>query len=626
VEWFGAVGDGITDDYQALYNCFNHHYNPEGGTTDPNSLQHTIPALTFYLPHGCYRYTQPLRLPCRGTVTCEGILNYFARPEVATQKNRSTLFYDGTNLEVAACYLPVFKRVNNAWQLITDSTEFFTFSSGISNHSMCRGSSFRFNLITKQKTKIGVNAFGLESGRLELGIGTLGTLASIQNQSSWSDYNEDDLSPKIGILFTIAWNIELYKCRILAHNQGVYIGGSTGSTVINGCYINRQVSTAASAVTDGMLYYPSIMETKKNLTSAITVEGGDVSIYDTVTEGWGCPYVLASGTRATIQAPHIEGPNDIMMHCFMIYNAKVQVHDWSAIRTMQLRSGTSVVYSFGMTNERGYIFELDGAGYYADNSLFNLVDGVAYDQYTNYGFLKLKNIATFKVTGGTFSSDLRLIQSIELAQSNTYRTPIYLDPARTGLKGLGLGSATACQSFDDVIEAIRILGLLWDGSIILTSNLTISTSYTLSLLNNIHNIVFTIQPNVTLTISNRFKVSCSNITFNGGGNVVVNSPLVEPIDLKHSSDVSVRLSNITIAGISAFVRGDSVFGTTNLCIESNVNLSEWTGKYLYSPNGYGLFNIMVLTTSRNSTVKNNEISNNNVDARNFIVVSKIFVA
>ncbi|WP_409342634.1 phage tail protein [Paenibacillus sp. MBLB4367] len=626
VKWFGAVGDGVKDDYQALYNCFNHHFNPEVGTTDPNALQHAIPSLTFHLPRGCYRYTEPLRLPCKGTITCEGNLNYFAGPDVVTQKNRATLFYDGDNLEVAALYTPMFKYVNNSWVLISDSTEFFSYSANVNTHSMVRGCEYRFNLVTRRKTKIGLNAFGTESGKINVAIGTLGSWARPQKQASWGDYNPDDLSPKVGITCCTAWNLVFDRPRILAHNQGLYLAGSTGSVVIREGYINRQVSSAASSVTDGLVYSHSALPvSKQGLTSAITAVGADVSIYDTVTEGWGAPYMLFGG-RFSMFTPHIEGPNDIMMHDWIVYNCKLDVYNWGNIRSMQLRAGTSVIYSCGMASDKGYYVHLHGSSYYGDNSLFNLLDGVPYDQYTNTAFLKISNVPTYKAINGFHISDLRNMKQVGLQGENVVKLPIYMDASRSGSKGIGLGASNAVQSLSDLVEAIRILGSNWNGVINITNNLTISASYDFSVLNNIQNIIFTINAGVTLTISNRFMVGCNNITFNGGGSIVVNSPLVEPKFATYSPVANIRLSNVTVSGASAIVRGDSMVGNVNLFVESNVNMASWTGKYLYSTSSYGFFNVAVLTANRSATVKSNEASNNNVDASNFVVANKIFVA
>ena len=608
---FGAKGDGVTDDYQALYNCFNHHYNPEVGTTDPNALQNSIPSITFFIPYGCYRYTQPLRMPCKGNIICEGNINYFPRPNIVYQKNRATFFYDGADLEVAAMYMPAFKNVDGSWQLITDSTEFFTYAAGISMHPLIRGCEYKFNLITKRKTKIGFNAFGLEAGVVDVGIGTLGTYSNPQAQPSWADYDADDLSPKVGITICTAWNLVLNRVRILAHNQGVYVDGSTGSIVIREGYINRQVSTAASSVTDGLVYGDNtiIPVAKQGLTAAITAKSADIDFYNVITEGWGCPYIFLGG-RYTLFTPHIEGPNEIMMHDFMVYNCKLDVYNWGNTRSMQLRANTSIVYSCGMASDQGYYVHLHGSSYYRDNSLFNLLDGVPYDQYTNAAFLKISNVPNYKAIAGFYISDLRNVKSVGLQGEGSVKLPIYLDTSRAGMKSLGLGTVNAVQSLADLVEVIRILGNQWNNIVSLPKGLNISAETTFDISPYTDSIEFNISSGFSFTSANRFKIKCRRISFSGNGSLVATSPVIEPL-----SDTTLEIKNATVTGASAIIRSDSLNAYKHtLKILGNVNMVSWGGYYVFgSSTTYGLVDLIILG-SRTQAIKDREVTNNNLSS------------
>lgn len=617
--WFGVKGDGIKDDYQALYNCFNHHYNPEVGTTDPNALQNQIKSIDFVGPARCYRHTQPLRMPCKGRVLLDGDINYFPRPNLTDQKNRATFFYDGNDLEVAAIYLPVFKRVGGVWQLITDSTEFFTYAAGIPTHPMIRGCEYRFNIITKQKTKIGFNAFGLEAGILELGIGTLGTY--LQANQGWTDYAEDDLSPKVGITICTAWNLLLNRCRILAHNQGIFVDGSTGSIVIREGYINRQVSTVASSVTDGFVYgdMSKIPADKQGLTSAITATTADIDFYNVITEGWGCPYVFLGG-RYSLFTPHIEGPNDVMMHDFMVYNSKVDLNNWGNVRSMATRANTSIVYSLGMDSETGSYFHMKGSSYYRDNSLFNLVDGVPYDQYTNTAFLIIENVPIYKLISGFFISDLRFIKSISTQSSGFAKYPIYMDTSRTGMKSLGFGAVNAVQTLADLVEAIRILGANWNGVVSLPKGLNINAQVTFDIRPYARSIEFSINAGFSFISANRFMIGCNNVIFSGNGGLVATGPIIEPL-----SDINMEIKNATVTGSSALIRSDSANAFKHtIRVQPNTNMTGWSGYYVFgTSNLYGFVDLIILG-SRSQTIKDREVANNNMNSANVTVTNKIY--
>ena len=605
-EWFGAKGDGITDDYDALVKCFT-SIEPRPPTIyDSNIKQWSSKSATFMLDSVVYRHTQPLMMPIMADVTSVGAINYFAYKDSPTYNSKPTFFYDGLDTEVAATYLPFYKNNGNgSWSLNTNSL--WTENTGDGTiRSMSVGCNYRFNIITKRNTKIGFNAFGFESGVAELGIGTLGSYAADQTEASAlqsQDYNYDDLSPRVGVYAKRAWNSKFVRPRVIAHNTGMYIGSATASLVIDTPYINRQVDKATDAINLGVEFLPTGIVAGKSVTTAFVFEGADVHLIDPVCEHWGAAYMISDSVVA-IDKPHVEGSGLIMNHDFIVYNSKININDWSAIRTMNAREGTSIVYSCGMNFNRGDFFALRGSGYYADNSLFNLVDGVGYNSTTNWEFLSVENMPRDKLFGACWSTDLRYINKIEGLKDNA--VTLYLDPSRLGPKGLGVSFATASQSISDLNEAIRILGDMWSGSIEIRSNLTVSTPQTL--VSNKDSIVMTVGSSATLE-TNGASLSLKNIKnmeVIGAGTLKVSSPMFRP-EGAGTFGIALR-GSLTVSGGSALLQCDDFFGMKVVDIYSS-NLSSFSGNYAFSTSGGGSVNLSVQATARNTT---NEILNRRV--------------
>ena len=607
-EWFGAKGDGISDDYDALVKCFTSVESRPPTIYDANIKQWSAKSATFMLDSVVYRHTQPLMMPIMADVTSVGAINYFAYKNAHSYNSKPTFFYDGTDIEVAAVYAPFYKNNGNgSWSLNTNSA--WTENTGDGTiRSMSVGCNYRFNIITKRNTKIGFNAFGFESGVAELGIGTIGSYAADQTEASAlqsQDYNYDDLSPRVGIYAKRAWNSKFVRPRIIAHKTGMYIGSATASLVIDTPYVNRQVDKATDAINLGVEFLPTGIVAEKSVTTAFVFESADAHLIDPVCEHWGAAYMISNSVVA-IDKPHVEGSGLIMNHDFIVYNSKISVNDWSAIRTMNAREGTSIVYSCGMNLNRGDFFALRGAGYYADNSLFNLVDGVGYNSTTNWEFLSVENMPRDKLFGACWATDLRYINKIEGLKDNT--VTLYLNPSRLGAKGLGASFATASQSISDLNEAIRILGDMWSGSIEIRSNLTVSTPQTL--VSNKDSIKVTIPSGVALT-TNGASLSINGVTnmdVDGAGTLQISSPMFRPSG-SGTFGIAVR-GGLTISGASALLQCNDFFGAKNIDIYSG-DLSAFSGNYAFSTSGGGSVNLSVQATTRNLL---NEISTRRVEA------------
>lgn len=617
-EMFGAKGDGVTDDYEALTKCFTSLTPLPSTIYDSNFQQQTSVSTTFLIDSVVYRHTQPLRMPAMANVICKGVITYFLEPQIVSRNNRPCFFYDGADLEVAAIYLPIY--INNGdgtWALNNDST--YIANAGDANErSMSVGTKFRFNVITKRNTKIGVNLFGHESGEAELGVGTLGTWASDQTAAAVmqsQDYNYDDLSPRCGVYVSRAWNGKLTRPRIIAHKTGVYLGRHAAGYVVDEPYINRQLDKHTDALGLQSEFLPVGIPPSNNATCGIVMSEFNGTLNSPITEHWGVPYMI-SGTGVQLNKPHIEGSNLIMNHNFIVYQSKVTVNDWSGIRSMYERAGTSVVYSNGMSLARGDFFDLKGAGYYADNSGFVLVDGSGFDVNYNGYFLNIENIPHDKLIGIAWFTDSRYIHKVQFASANKYT--LYVDETKTGAKkGFGVGAATALQNLSYLDEAIRLLGENWSGAIDLNSNLNLTSDMGIS--SNVTTVVNMNNKTIHANGGSFLLNGDISILFLGTGTLKATST-----NLFKNSEYAKRKTQIqTLDGVS--------FDTTNYLYQlsaspfvdftlnvQNSNLTSAVGKYANIGNALGSVDIFVKSSTRNTAYDISPVDN----AGNSIVQSK----
>lgn len=610
-EWFGAKGDGITDDYEALRKCFTCYNSTPTVIENANYKQHTSKSATYFLDSVIYRFTQPLMLPIMSDVVSAGVINYFVEPNILTSNNKPCLFYDGVDIEVAAVYLPLYiNNGNGTWSLNTNSL-YMASAGDAAERSMAVGCKYRFNIITKRNTKIGFNAYGFESGHAEIGIGTMGTWSSSQVNAAKlqsQDYNYDDLSPRVGIYVRRAWNSKFFRPRIIAHNTGMYIGKNTAKTIVESPYINRQLDKALDAIDLNLDFLPVGIPNEKSFTSAFVLEGADVHLINPVTEHWGVPYTI-SQSNVTIDKVHIEGSNLIMVHDFVIYNSKITIDDWSGIRTMYGRDGTSVIYSCGMDHYLGHFMVLKGASYYSDNSLYNLVDGTGFDVRYNSYFLSVENIPRDKIMGVLSFADSRYIKNLSGLRDNFYQ--LYIDPTKTK-NYFGVSYDAALKNISQVSEAIRLLGNAWNGLIELRGNVEITQETTINTYGR--EIEILLANNQLYANGGGFVLKTPKLSFRGTGIVKArNANFLKFSDFNgqivFGSNVTVDTSNYLCQNVSG-----------NLVIDLFINNSELTamyGKYLDAGSALGRVGIYVKSPTRPTAYDANPC-----DGANVVVSSK----
>ncbi|MER8279470.1 phage tail protein [Acinetobacter baumannii] len=620
-DWFGCYADGKKDDWQALTNCFQSITRLNKTINDANVVQWNAKTATFVLGIGIYRYTKPLMLPAMADVICVGSLMYFpVGQKLVQQNNRSILFYDGNELEASAIYLPVYINNNNGTWTLNENSLFMGVTGGSSEKSMAVGCTYKFNLITRRNTKIGFNAFGFESSAAEVSIGTQGTYAPNQDEAAAmqsQDYLYDDYSPRVGVSLKRAWNSKFIRPRIIAHNTGMYIGGGTAKVVIDTPYINRQIDKHTDAIDLKLDFLPVGIINEKSTTSAFVIENSDCHLIDPVTEHWGIPYTIASSS-VLLDKPHVEGSNLVMKHDFVVYNSKVTVNDWSSIRTMYGRQGTSVIYSCGMDNYKDHIFKLQGGSYYADNSGYILIDGTGFDARYNSYFLTVENIPRDKIMGNVFFTESRYIKAVTGLRENFYG--IYINSAKTST-GFGVSEDTALPNLTYLNEAIRLLGPAWNGTVNLSSDLAMTSDVfinneRLNLTVNMNNKIISVK-NSSIFLTGDIKVSFYGTgTLKAEGESLFKTPLSNRcfnIDLSFGSGITFDTTNYIYRNFNDLLN-------VNLRI-NNSNLTKAVGKYIKCDGAaIGTIGVFVKSSTRNTAYDTAPVD---FVANNFLLSSKI---
>lgn len=611
-EHFGAKGDGVTDDYEAITRCFNSVAPLPDTIYDANFQQYASKSTTFLLDDVVYRHTKPIMLPAMSDVLCKGAIYYFLDPSILIHKSRPCFYYDGDDLNVSAIHLPLYINNNNGTWSLNKNSLYIANAGDAAERSMSVGTSLRFNVITRRNTKMGVNLFGHESGEAELGVGTMGTWASDQNQASTmqsQDYNYDDLSPKCGIYVSRAWNGRLTRPRVIAHNTGLYLGRHSAGYIVEQPYINRQLDKHSDAINLQSEFLPEGIPSNKNVACGIVMSDFSGTLNNPITEHWGVPYMI-SKSAVTLNSPHIEGSNLIMNHNFVIYQCKVTVNGWSGIRTMYERDGTSIIYSNGMSLALGNFFELKGSGYYTDNSGFILIDSSGYNDSDNGSFLSIENIPHDKIMGVFSFSDSRHIKSIDFTSNHKYI--LYVDQTRSGTKkGLGISNSVALRSFGEVDEAIRLLGKNWGGFIELLSDINITVDSGIS--SSVNCIVNlggkTIHANKASFLIN----GNLDLSFVGQGKLKATSANLFKTTSYDTKRISIQSSDSIVYETTNYLYMQDSSPFCNLTIRiQNSNLSAMSGKYANLGSSLGTVNLFVKSATRNTNYDSSPIDGENI--------------
>lgn len=362
-EQFGAIGDGVADDTQALKAMFKYINDM------PISFTDTATELNPHLDVQArrvsitklYRHTETLFIP-PGVHLYQPGHSYFRRYV------KQGLFFDPPSGEgnMAAVSTYVYLKSGNTWYLNSDPM-LLPQGAQIDNGTICTGARHidieNLSIITKPGTLLGLRwlgAAGCTTRNLSIGENTPNSTVSTAR------------IPKVGMLHSIAWNSVHTTPKILYKTQGAVFYEQNGGSEVNNAYIARlgQDSTYSEQV----IYKPEDFDETGDV--AITQYGrSSVQFRYCVTETCSFMYVNQGDARSNgglkVDGCHMEATDGKAKHCFYIINSDADIRlnglfiqdssipSSSVIFVKNCQKGRSVIDVHGYMMFNGYRL-LDG--------------------------------------------------------------------------------------------------------------------------------------------------------------------------------------------------------------------------------------------------------------------------
>lgn len=290
-EMFGAVGDNVTDDTQALIDMFKACTNmPIGSGISANEIGSKLNSNNYKVVRLTkrYRHTKPIHIPPNIRIE-QCVSGFFS-------KNNGTngLFYDPIDSELDTyAVAPFLYKKDSDGTYSLDTSPYTLPSGGAFDRAEYIQTGQRIlieglSVITKQGVTLGFRFVGFS-----------GSIANYINVGT----NDGSSSrvPKVAILTNACWNTVFTKPTTLSSHQGWVNWGSNGGMTVSNPYINFGYS--AQAVSEITPVYNPINHTEKG--AIAVVNAGDAEWYQPITEGWYFNYVATHYLR--VMHPHIEG-------------------------------------------------------------------------------------------------------------------------------------------------------------------------------------------------------------------------------------------------------------------------------------------------------------------------------
>lgn len=293
-EMFGAVGDGVTDDTQALIDMLKSCTDmPTGSGINLNtiiSVRHgTLSNYKKVRLTGLYRHTKPIHIP----PNC-----WIEQPLTGSfSKNVGTigLYYDPVPSEYDTYAVGFFlykKDLDGTYSLDTSPYTLPSGSQFDNNTWVMTGNRVlldNLSITTKPNVTLGFRAVGFSGSCFRyINVGT--------NDGSSSRI------PKVAVLTNGGWNSVFEKPTTLSSVQGWVNWGSNGGMVVNQPYINRGYNATPL---DRIV--PIYKPTDFTETGAIgIVNRGDAYWNQPITEHWYYNYVVEN-SYLRCNHPHVEG-------------------------------------------------------------------------------------------------------------------------------------------------------------------------------------------------------------------------------------------------------------------------------------------------------------------------------
>ena len=291
-EMFGAVGDGVTDDTQALIDMFKACTDMPTDAGISASTINNLKAQANYKKirlTRLYRHTKPIHIPPNVQIEQVCVSGFFS-------KNTGNIgfYYDPIDTELDTYAVSPFlykKDSNGTYSLDTNP---FTLPSGSQfddgSYIQCgnRWLIKNLSITTKYGVLLGFRLVGCAGSILDLpNIGT--------NDGSNSKI------PKVGVLTSGCWNTVINKPTVIASHQGWVNRGSNGGLTINNPYVNG----GYTALTKDEILPPYTITGYEEKGSVAISTTSDAFWNQPITEHWDFCYVNSHFLR--LMHPHIEG-------------------------------------------------------------------------------------------------------------------------------------------------------------------------------------------------------------------------------------------------------------------------------------------------------------------------------
>lgn len=436
-EQFGAIGDGVADDTQALKAMFKYINDmPISFTDTATELNPRLDVVAKRVVlRGLYMHTETIFIPPGVQIVQPGY-SYFRR--IVQQGFYFNPPSGEGNMAAVSTY--VYLKSGATWSLNSDPM-FLPTGAQIDSGEVRTGARHidieNLSIITKPGTLLALRwlgAAGCTTRNLSIGENTPGSTASTAR------------IPKVGMLHSIAWGSVHTTPKILYKTQGAVFYEQNGGSEVKNAYIARlgQDSTYSEQV----IFKPEDFDETGDV--AITQYGrSSVQFRYCVTETCSFMYVNQGDARSNgglkVDGCHMEATGGKAKHCFYIINSDADIRlnglfiqdasiaNSSVVYVKNCVKGRSVVDIHGYMMVNGYRF-LDGIDSGAVVNIRNPNNGQF--QYGKLGKWDLVN----EVTGVSPST-------------------LYIDPVNGNDENWGFHGARGLKSLKHAAKICRMLGI-----------------------------------------------------------------------------------------------------------------------------------------------------------------------
>lgn len=436
-EQFGAIGDGIADDTQALKSMFKYINDmPISFTDTATELNpHLDVEAKRVVLRGLYMHTETLYIPSGVQIVQPGY-SYFRR------NVQQGFYFNPPSGEdsMAAVSTYIYLKSGTTWSL-NSNPMFLPAGSQIDSGEVRTGARNidieNLSIITKPGTLLGLRwlgAAGCTTRNLSIGENTSGATATTARL------------PKVGLLHAISWGSVHFTPKILYKTQGmVFYEQNGGSSVYSG-YCSRlgQDSTYSEQV----IYKPADFSETGDV--AITQYGrSSVQFNYCITETCAFHYVnqgdASSNGGLKVDGCHMEASGGKSKHCFYIINSDADIRINGLFIQDSSIPSSSVIFVKNCQKGRSVI---DVHGYMMFNG-YRLLDGENSGEVVN-----LRN-----PNGGQYQYGKLGKWSLVNEVTGVSPPTLYIDPVNGDDENWGLHGGKTLKTLTYAAKICRMFGV-----------------------------------------------------------------------------------------------------------------------------------------------------------------------